>query len=196
METDQKVLPPYVVFEFRAVEDREASIKEGVYVAKDVLFALITPRGSKDRVERVASEWLTHVESQAEQGRVPAEWPEMFRRKMEAFLRNEEIPEIGTPIKNWRGVSPAQIQVLLHAGITTVEALAALNEEGLHRLGLGGRGMKNLAVNWVKSQETGIPAAKLTALETENAALRERAKTLETSVEELTKRLDALTVKE
>ena len=39
--------PPYVQFEMRAVEDRQASIDAGHYVAKDVAYAIITPAGSR-----------------------------------------------------------------------------------------------------------------------------------------------------
>ena len=64
--------PPYVQFELRAVEDRSALIETGHYGSKDVAFALITPAGSKDRVERNAEEWLEHIRTQVEEERFPA----------------------------------------------------------------------------------------------------------------------------
>ena len=47
--------PPFVNFEVRAEEDRTASIEQGHYVAVDVDYALITPAGSRDCVERKVS---------------------------------------------------------------------------------------------------------------------------------------------
>jgi hypothetical protein len=46
--------PPYVRFEVRSVEDRTASIESGHYVGKDVIFAIVTPAGTRDRIEREA----------------------------------------------------------------------------------------------------------------------------------------------
>ena len=59
MSEDAK--PPFVIFETRAVEDREQSIAEGHYVAKDVNYAIITPAGTKDRIEKVAEDFAAEV---------------------------------------------------------------------------------------------------------------------------------------
>jgi hypothetical protein len=50
--------PCFVQFETRAIEDRESSLREGYYVAREVIFAIVMPPGSQDTVEKVAEEWI------------------------------------------------------------------------------------------------------------------------------------------
>jgi hypothetical protein len=70
----QEAKAPWVQFERRAVEDRNASIEAGHYVAKDVDFVMITPYGSKDMIDRVAAEWFEAMAKEVEQQRYPQEW--------------------------------------------------------------------------------------------------------------------------
>ena len=161
--------PPYVSFEWRAVEDRNASIEAGHYVARDVAYALITPAGSRDTTERVAEQWLKQIES----GDYPASWIEAFRYKYNEWKNSGKLIETGTPIKNWCMATPAQIENCLHANIHTLEQLAELNEEGIMRLGMGGRLLKERAADYLKaSKDTGRIAEEISKLKAEISALR------------------------
>lgn len=182
--------PPYVTFEYHAVEDRDASITAGHYVARDVPMALITPQGSKDRIVRNAEDWLDHLAAETQNGRFPETWLSAFRARFSAWKADEALPEDGTPVVNWPAASPAQIRSLKQAGVRTVEDLAVANEESLGRIGMGARALKALAVNWLQSaQSSGQTAAKLSALEIQNAELAESNKTLQAQLSELLARL-------
>lgn len=185
--------PPYVRFERRGEEDRAASNEAGHYVAKDVNYAIITPQGSKDRIERNADEWLEMLEAQASQDRFPREWVRQFKSMYEDWKAGNEPALNGTDVRNWPVASPANIQMLIQARLRTVEDLAQANEEAIGRLGMGGRALKAKAQEWLaSSNDVGKQAEALAALKVENADLKERNKTLESRLSTLAGRLEAL----
>lgn len=183
--------PPYVTFEVRAEEDRAASIEAGHYVGKDVHYALVTPMGSKDRLERNAEEWFVKLEQDVIEGRFPREWFTHFKTAYKAFCEGNEAPLSGTAIVNWPPVSPAQIKTLQSLHVRTVEDLAQANEEVLGRLGMGGRALKQKAIDWLaSSKDIGKVSEEMSALRASNDALKVRNEQLESQVKEILQRLD------
>lgn len=176
----QQARIPYVTFDKVAVEDRTASIEAGHYVGKDVVHAFITPAGSKDRVERVAEDWLKQLNQEVIEGRFPEEWLVAIRRKYDAYLKGEEVPESGTSIKEWPPASKAQVATLNAVGIFTVEDLAGANEETMGRLGMGGRNLVQQAKNWLEgAKDIGKLAAKVNELTVKLETSDNRIKELE-----------------
>ena len=172
--------PPYVRFEQRAEEDRNASIDAGHYVAKNVNYALITSPGSKDCVEKIAEDWLAQIKEKARDGSFPAQWAEHFAYVFKHWQEENTIPETGTPIKGWAMLSPAMQQQVIQANIRTVEDLAVMNESGLQRIGMGARDLQNKARAWLaEAASVGSVAAKNAALELKLEAALERIVTLE-----------------
>lgn len=185
--------PPYVTFEIRAIEDRERSLQEGRYVPKDVVYAIITPQGSKDRLERIAEEWFEQLTQQEREGRFPAEWLRAFRGAFAEWKEGREPAVNGTDVRNWPAVSPAQVKALLDAKLRTVEDLAVANEESIARIGMGGRALKAKAIEWLASaRDIGKQAEQLAALKTENADLKAANERVNEQLQEVLKRLAAL----
>lgn len=178
--------PAYVRFEVRAVEDREASIRLGHYSSKDVEFAIITPAGSKDEVEKKVDEWLAQIKQQAREGRMPPQWEEGYRQAYAAWKRGEEIPLSGTPIRGWVVLGPSQQQRCLAANIRTVEDLALINGEGLARIGMGGQELKQKAQAWLSA------SVNIGVVVQENSALKVKVADLEAQVARLNERNAAL----
>lgn len=171
--------PPYVQFEMRAQEDRQATIETGRYVAKNVAFALVTPAGTKDMIERIADEWLADIEMKAfrPDPMYNPQWAQYFRSQYEQWKKGEEIPENGTPIKGWAAISPAEQQMILQANIRTVEDLAEVTEQGMQNIGMGARNLKEKAVAWLKSAEDhGKIAQEVAAMKAENEDLKQLLK--------------------
>lgn len=157
--------PPYVVFEVRAVEDREASIESGHYVAKDVHYAIITPPGTKDRIEKEANAWLHDLRDMVNQERFPGTWLAAYERAYKDFQESRETPLDGIAVTDWPGVSPAQVRMLLDLNIRTVEHLAEATEEAIGRMGMGGRALKSKAQAYLDAcKDSGKVSEQLAAL--------------------------------
>lgn len=185
--------PPYVSFEVRAEEDREASIAAGHYKTRDVDYALITPQGSKDRTERQVQDWFSQLVEQVQQQRFPQEWLTHFRAAYAAWKEGREIPLNGTAIITWPVLSPSQVKSCLDARLRTVEDLAAANEETIAHLGMGGRALKDKAVSWLSAAAgNGKVTEELAALKTAKADADNRAAGLEKQLKELQAQVAAL----
>lgn len=162
--------PPYVTFERRAVEDRAASELAGHYKTKDVDFVIVTRPGSRDTVEKEAEVWVREIEQKSksrpgQQAQVPSTWGPAFRQAYEQWKAGEEIPTEGTPIKGWPLLSPGAQKELVHAGIRTVEDLAALPDGDLGGLGIGAMSYKQKAKAWLLSaNDTGKAASQIADL--------------------------------
>jgi hypothetical protein len=83
--------PAYVRFERRPIEDKEASLREGRYVAKDVDFALITPPYSKDCVEQKVTRWLEDLDRGVRDGRIPTQWVELWKDGLNKWRNGQEV---------------------------------------------------------------------------------------------------------
>lgn len=186
-ELEQKAeRPAYVRFVRRAVEDRQASTREGRYIAKDVDYALVTPPYSRDVVEIKVSTWLENLEADRRTGRIPQEWVDRYRKTHEAWKNGQELPPAGTPIRSWGVISPAQIENLVRINILTVEDLAGINDEGARRIGMGAIELKHKAQAWLKQlSDKGPLTQEVAALKSENEQLR-------TTIESLTAKVDQL----
>lgn len=185
--------PPYVRFEMREQEDRDASIETGHYVGKDVIFAIVTPVGSRDTIERKVEDWLANIEEGVKQERIPQSWLSAYKRAYEDYKESRETPENGSPIKEWSVASPAQIRTMLDIGVRTVEHLADANEETVARIGMGGRALKQKAIAWLQSsQDQGKVTEEVNKLRTDNKALRDDNKELTKRLADLEKVVEAM----
>lgn len=185
--------PPYVRFEYRPVEDRAESLKQGRYVSKDRAFAIITPQGSKDMIERPVDEWFQHLAEQVAQERFNPAWLAAFRDNFKYWEQGMEPPVDGTDVRNWPVASPSQVKQLLEFRIRTVEDLAVANEETIMRLGMGGRAMKEKAIEWLASaKNVGQVAEESHALKVENVSLKAKVGDLETRLAAAEARLAVL----
>lgn len=190
---------PYVVFETRAEEDRLSTIENGCYTSHDVDYAIITPPGSRDRIEKKVEEWFSqladHKESarQGEPVRIPESWILQYETMYSSWKKGNEAPVNGTSIKMWPVLSPSQIKNLISVNIMTIEDLAGANEEALKRVGLGSRLLKQQAQAWMDSStKTSLVADELLQLRSDNEAMLLKNKTLESNIKELTEQVSQL----
>lgn len=185
--------PSYVKFERRPVEDRNASIKAGYEVFKDVDYALVTPVGSKDVIPRIVSEWFVQLRQQVKEGRMPESWLKQYEEAYKYWQNGQEPPLNGTPIKGWSLLSPAMQQNVIGANILTVEDLAQANDEACRRMGMGAIGLKDKAANWLKaSTGPGKLAAEMSAVQIKNRALEAQVAEMNDSMKQLKAELDLL----
>ena len=184
----QQARPPHVVYERRAEEDRTASIEQGRYVSRDVDYAIVTPAGSKDRVERVVADWFLMLAGEVKAERWPQAWLDQLRAGYDAWARGQTPPESGTPLSTWPALSPAQVKNWAQIGIRTIEELAEANEETLSAYGMGSRDMKSRAGLFLENakSDSGPLVAKLRAAEELIASMEVRMKSMEAQLQAAT----------
>jgi hypothetical protein len=181
----QEVRPPYVRFEIRQKEDRTASIEAGRLVMRDVIYVLVTQIGSSDTYNNVAEDWLALMRSEAsaEPPRVPMQWVRHWEEMYEAFKKSFSNEVEGTPLRSWPMILPDQLDACIRISCFTVEDLAVLTEEGIGRLGMGGRELKRKAEAWMQSAtDHGKLANSVVAMEEQLKSLRERNESLEAQI--------------
>ena len=169
--------PPFVRFVRVRLEDVRASEIAGKYIEKEEDYAYVTPIGSKDIIKHKVADWFKTLDQHAAQGRFPLEWISSFKKRYEAFCNGQEAHVDGTPIKGWEMISPEQQDLLIDLNIVNVESLAALNDEGLSRIGMGAVQLKQKAKVWI--EENMSQKKEVEALQNENNELRERLERLE-----------------
>ena len=185
--------PPFIKFEVRPHEDRNASIEAGHYVAVDVDYAVITPAGSKDEIPRIYHEWVEQLTQGIRDGRFKAEYVQAIKGMYEAWKEGLEMPVDGTPIRGWTVLGPSDQENIIAARIRTVEELAEANEQTLMSLGVGSRVMKQKARAWLDSSNSqGKATEKISALQSELKDQMNINKKLTEDLSSLTARLEAL----
>lgn len=186
------IKPSFVLFETVEIEDRDASIKEKRYVGKDVDMAYITPPGSKDRIPQRVDFWFEKLAGEVKADRYPQEWLNHYREAYKAWKSGQELPDSGTPLKNWSMPSPAQMRTLRDLHITTVEQVAQANAELIGRLGMGGVGLKQAAQEYLLTvNDLTKQAATIEKLNADNAALQAQLAELAVKVAALSAKPDA-----
>lgn len=193
----QEDRPPYVKFEQRAVEDRNRTIETGHYVAKDIDYAIITPVGSKDRIELVVLDWFSNLEQKVREERFSQTWLDGYKSSYKGWKEGLEIPVSGTPIRHWPGLSPAQYETLISLKVLTVEDLAQANEETLRYIGMGSHALKDRAKAYLETSSGDGKVAEANASLAQTVAdQKARIETLEAANKQLTLQLDTLKPKD
>lgn len=145
--SEQKMLPPRLRFEYRAVEDREKTIETGIYTPKNIVYVYLTTAGSKDEHVAEYDSWIKQKAKDAQNQRIPLEWVHTFQKMYDMFRNEQEIPENGIAVRTSLMFSPAEQQQILAANIRTLEELAAANEGAISAMGMSGRTFKERAKN-------------------------------------------------
>lgn len=152
-----------VSFEWMPVFMAFKSEQEGRQIWEDREHVRIIPIGDNKTVE-------VHEATQKDRERYPEEY--------ERFKRNEHHVVIGTPLQEWPYMGPAQIKMLNHLNIFSVEDLAQLNDTSIQRIGPGGREIVRQAQAYLaKAKDSGVTqhlAAENERMKEELAALKEQ----------------------
>lgn len=183
---EREEIAPWVKFETRPMEDKKATIAAGHVVYKDVDFVLVTPPYSKDVIEHKVEHFFSMRENDVKNKRMPQKWLDTWKEGYQRWKEGQEIPEHGISIKNWPGATPAEVKNMLSAGIRTIEMMAACNDEGLRRLGMGGQALKQRAKSFLSTAKNKGKVAE------ENAALHKENERLQRSVDNLSEQVQLL----
>jgi hypothetical protein len=183
--------PAYVEFSQVAKEvikfDPETGKRiEGHYRAKDVDMVTVRQIGSVDSCIFEAEKWLKQQAIEAQSGRLPRQHLDYYRKAYQSWKEGRELPVEGTPIRGWAMISPSQAEIIIRAGVRTVEDLSTCNAEACTRIGMGAVKLKQTAAAWIaQAQDKGPLTAQMVSLQQENDLLKAQLEKLTTVVEEL-----------
>lgn len=178
----QQARPPFVEFKQVAKHDPKRSEELGYRVTKNVDMAFIMQPGSRDQVEIEAKAWLESIKRKslnAAPDAYPQEWIDQFNKKFDAWKAGLELPEIGTSVREWPILSPAQVENLIAIKVMTIEDVAAMTEEAMRQFGMGGRELKTKAAEWIAGKDVAQNALQ------ENEELKKQLQELAAKVAEL-----------
>ncbi len=178
----------YVDFELRAEEDRAETIKQGMPVFKDVEFAVITMPGGGLVVDKPITDALLNEWRHGDNRRKP---PSPFAyRAYEAWKQGHEVPLNGTDLKNWPGVTPAQLKTCHAATVRTIEDLAAANADTTRKLGMGGIALVEKAKAYLGSADANKAAEEVAALKVQMESMQASIEKKDRQIEDLMEKLD------
>jgi hypothetical protein len=126
---------------------------------------------------------MSHWDSDPETGEQHiVTYAERFPRQYQQFKAQATQTKTGTPLMYANFITEARKAELRALNIYTVEALASIDGHELKNLGMGGREMKNKAMEYLEESKTHAVdtqmAAELEALRARNSILEEDAKFL------------------
>lgn len=102
-----------------------------------------------------------------------ARWAEIGPR-YEAWKNGQELPENGTPLAAWSGVSPDAAKHLRNMGVQSVEDVASLGEDVAARLPFpNSRELPRLARQYLESTDATEAAAEMQALKDQIAEMQQ-----------------------
>ena len=183
---------PYLRFETRLIEDRNATIEAGRLVEKPIDFVIIQQVGSNDTTEKPAEEWLKTIREHSQRfgnmgSAYPADWIDTFEKMYGMFKNDQELPVEGTPIRTCPVFNRHEIAMIEGTNIRTVEELAAATSEGLGNIGIGALGLKQRAQTYLDAAN----GAGKVAMENEN--LKAKIENQEQEMEVMKRQLAELT---
>ena len=182
--------PPYVIFETRAVEDRDATIAKGRRIDREVDWVVVRQPGSKDTFEQEAAVWLGTLDKDVNM--LPA-WVAAYKDEYARWKNGQEPVANGTHINQWPAVNKSQASLILAANLRTVEDLATANEASLARIGIGARELQTKARDFLKvANDTGVAAEELSALRARTTGQEETIKRQAEQLAALTAKVEAL----
>jgi hypothetical protein len=138
-------------------------------------------------VDKVVSAELLNEWKRGIPGRKP---PSPFATAAyEAWKDGREAPVNGIDLKNWPGVTPAQLKMCQGCNIRTVEDLAESNADSIRKMGMGGVALKDKAISYLKSAGLNKNSEEVSALKVEMESLREAVTKRDAQIEKLMEQL-------
>jgi hypothetical protein len=167
-----------VLFRHHANPNEAKSRAAGRLICDDIEVCEIRSPGNRNTVSvHPATEvckWDTDPETG---GQVQITYAERFARQYQQFKAKAAQTKTGTPLTHAPFLTEGRRAELRALNVYTVETLAALEGQELKNIGVGGRELKNQAVEFIEKSLASAPnlvlQAELEALRAKNAILQE-----------------------
>lgn len=164
------------------------SLEAGRPIYEDVEHVELRASGTRNYGVYPATEF-SHWEVNPETGeQTKVTYAERFSRQYRQFKEKQQQTKVGTPLDHAPFLTDARRAELRAQNIYIVEQLAEIDGQELKNLGVGGRDMKNRAIEWLADAKSSAPNLQLQA---ELEALRARNQILEEDVANMKQRATA-----
>jgi hypothetical protein len=118
---------------------------------------------------------------------------EVIKKHYDAWKSGQEIPETGTPLSAWNGVTPAQADILRTKKVKTVEDVAGLTDTDMNNIPfMGVRALRDSAKRFLAASDSVKVASELAARDAELERLRAEQDESREQVQELVKLVEEL----
>lgn len=150
------------------VEDAAASIEAGRPVYRDREMVRFIKRGADAATPEIVTMRVANIRPKTKRhgndswtAGDPALWAQI-QGPYDAWRSGQEAPLSGTPLSAVTFVSPGPLKTLQAMHIRTVEELAEANEDMLAAIGMGGRALKQQAIDYLReASSSGTVLAEL-----------------------------------
>ena len=169
-----------VIFKNAAIPNDAKTAAEGRPVFDDMEVCEIRAPGSRNTTVQPAtavSHWITDPITG---GQTKLTYAERFRRQYRQFKEAQHQTIAGTPLDYAPFLTEARRAELRALNVYTIDQLAGIDGQELKNLGVGGRDMKNRAIEYLEEAKT---KSVHTRLAQENEALRARLAVVEGDAE-------------
>lgn len=166
------------IFKHHANPNEAKSLAAGRLICDDIEIVEIRSPGNKNTVVVQPATAVSHwaVDPQTG-GQIRVTYAERFQRQYQQFKMQVAQTKSGTPLSHAPFLTEGRRAELRALNIYTVEALATLDGQELKNLGIGGRDLKNAAMEYIEETKATAPSkqlvAELEALKAKNAVLEE-----------------------
>lgn len=161
-------------FYWRSVRNEQQSKAANMPMFENIAYVIMHPPGERLNVnDRPAREEDKH--------RFPRQW--------NMFVKNQQQTPEGTPINLLYPNNPAYSDMLMGAGVYTVQQAANLSADAINNIGMGGQEVVNKAKRFIA--ESGDTLA-YNRLREDNAKLAQHVKVLENNLQDQKKQIDEL----
>jgi len=167
--TGQEYPPIAVGFGPWHVQDEEASNEAGHAVYRDQVFVKIVVPGDKNTM-------IFQPATDAHKKRFPKAWAGYLA------VSDGAIAETGLPLSEWPAITRSAAMTLRAAHIHTVEALAAVHDGLIDRIGIDGRTLRAKAQVFLETATSSAATMKLAA---EKKELQDQIATMQRQINEL-----------
>jgi len=192
-DPDDALVP---LFKTMARENKFKSLIEGRPIYEDIEVVEIRKPGSRDYSVHPATEVSHWQDDPNTGGQTQITYAERFAKQYRQFKQQATQTKVGTPLAQVPFLTEARRAELRALNVYTVEQLVAVDGQELKNLGVGGRDLKNKAIEYVEESKQAAPSmqmlselealrARAQLLEEDNALLKQRSTVAEAQFEDM-----------
>lgn len=149
-------------------------------------------RTTRDTVSRLSKVRPVDPYSEDEGAKLAGIRWSIIEPQYRAWKKGQDVPEDGTPLAAWPGLTAEQLEIVRHTGLRSIEELAGANDAVLSQIKLPNtNSLREQAKLFLASKDKHAMANRFSAVESENKDLKDQLEEMRKIVLELQRARDA-----